>query len=50
MDNRKKNGGVREGAGRPKKADKLKLIEKLEQRRRDQGYYSSVREARIDNM
>ena len=28
MDNRKKNGGVREGAGRPKKADELKLIEK----------------------
>ena len=24
------NGGVREGAGRPKKADELKLIEKLD--------------------
>ena len=30
MDNRKKNGGVREGAGRPKKADEIKLIEKLD--------------------
>ena len=30
MDNRKKKGGVREGAGRPKKADELKLIEKLD--------------------
>ena len=30
MDNRKKNGGVRQGAGRPKKADELKLIEKLD--------------------
>ena len=30
MDNRKKNGGVREGAGGPKKADELKLIEKLD--------------------
>ena len=29
MDNRKNNGGAREGAGRPKKADELKLIEKL---------------------
>ena len=30
MDKRKNNGGVREGAGRPKKADELKLIEKLD--------------------
>ncbi len=30
MDNRKNNGGAREGAGRPKKADELKLIEKLD--------------------
>ena len=30
MDNRKNNGGVRQGAGRPKKADELKLIEKLD--------------------
>tara|TARA_R110000803_G_scaffold169817_2_gene232855 strand:+ start:171 stop:437 length:267 start_codon:yes stop_codon:yes gene_type:complete len=30
MDNRKKNGGARQGAGRPKKADELKLIEKLD--------------------
>ncbi len=29
-DKRKKNGGAREGAGRPKKADELKLIEKLD--------------------
>ena len=29
MDKRKNNGGNREGAGRPKKADELKLIEKL---------------------
>ena len=30
MDNRKNNGGVRQGAGRPKKADEIKLIEKLD--------------------
>jgi len=30
MDKRKNNGGTREGAGRPKKADELKLIEKLD--------------------
>ena len=30
MDKRKNNGGKREGAGRPKKADELKLIEKLD--------------------
>ena len=30
MDGRQKNGGVREGAGRPKKADEEKLIEKLD--------------------
>ncbi len=30
MDKRKNNGGAREGAGRPKKADELKLIEKLD--------------------
>ena len=30
MDNRKNNGGAREGAGRPKKADEIKLIEKLD--------------------
>ena len=30
MDKRKNNGGPREGAGRPKKADELKLIEKLD--------------------
>jgi len=30
MDKRKSNGGIREGAGRPKKADELKLIEKLD--------------------
>ena len=30
MDKRKNNGGVREGAGRPKKVDELKLIEKLD--------------------
>ena len=30
MDKRKNNGGVRQGAGRPKKADELKLIEKLD--------------------
>ena len=30
MDKRKNNGGKREGAGRPMKADELKLIEKLD--------------------
>ena len=30
MDNRKNNGGARVGAGRPKKEDELKLIEKLD--------------------
>jgi len=30
MDKRKNNGGAREGAGRPKKADELKLIEMLD--------------------
>jgi len=30
MDKRKNNGGEREGAGRQKKADELKLIEKLD--------------------
>jgi DUF2075 family protein len=30
MDGRQNNGGVREGAGRPKKADEEKLIEKLD--------------------
>ncbi|QDP45783.1 MAG: hypothetical protein Tp1102DCM384591_25 [Prokaryotic dsDNA virus sp.] len=30
MDGRKKNGGVRTGAGRPKKVDEEKLIEKLD--------------------
>ena len=30
MDKRKNNGGARDGAGRPKKADELKLIEKLD--------------------
>ena len=30
MDNRKNNGGAREGAGRPKKAVEIKLIEKLD--------------------
>ena len=30
MDGRQKNGGIREGAGRPKKADEEKLIEKLD--------------------
>tara|TARA_R110000803_G_scaffold104705_1_gene172883 strand:+ start:7137 stop:7403 length:267 start_codon:yes stop_codon:yes gene_type:complete len=30
MDNRKNNGGARDGAGRPKKADEIKLIEKLD--------------------
>ena len=30
MDKRKTNGGVRPGAGRPKKADEEKLIEKLD--------------------
>jgi len=30
MDKRKSNGGARQGAGRPKKADELKLIEKLD--------------------
>jgi hypothetical protein len=29
-DKRKQNGGAREGAGRPKKADELKLIEKIQ--------------------
>jgi DUF2075 family protein len=30
MDKRKNNGGARDGAGRPKKADEIKLIEKLD--------------------
>jgi hypothetical protein len=30
MDKRKNNGGKRDGAGRPKKADEIKLIEKLD--------------------
>lgn len=30
MDNRKNNGGARQGAGRPAKADELKLIERLD--------------------
>ena len=30
MDKRKNNGGARDGAGRPKKADEVKLIEKLD--------------------
>ena len=30
MDKRKNNGGARNGAGRPKKADEAKLIEKLD--------------------
>ena len=30
MDGRKKNGGVRAGAGRPKKVEEEKLIEKLD--------------------
>ena len=30
MDKRKNNGGARDGAGRPKKEDELKLIEKLD--------------------
>ena len=30
MDNRKNNGGKREGAGRPPKADEIKLIERLD--------------------
>ncbi len=30
QDGRKKNGGVRKGAGRPRKADEAKLIEKLD--------------------
>ena len=30
MDGRKKNGGVRSGAGRPSKLDEHKLIEKLD--------------------
>jgi DUF2075 family protein len=30
MDKRKNNGGAREGAGRPKKVDEQKLIEKLD--------------------
>ena len=30
MDNRKNNGGARDGAGRPKKSDEIKLIEKLD--------------------
>ena len=29
MDGRKNNGGVRKGAGRPSKADEVKLIERL---------------------
>ena len=29
MDGRKSNGGVRKGAGRPKKVEEEKLIEKL---------------------
>jgi len=30
MDGRKNNGGARQGAGRPKKADEAKLIERLD--------------------
>ena len=30
MDKRKDNGGARAGSGRPKKADEVKLIEKLD--------------------
>ena len=30
MDGRKNNGGARKGAGRPSKADEIKLIEKLD--------------------
>tara|TARA_R110001592_G_scaffold119497_2_gene322668 strand:- start:238 stop:504 length:267 start_codon:yes stop_codon:yes gene_type:complete len=30
MDKRKNNGGARSGAGRPRKEDELKLIEKLD--------------------
>jgi hypothetical protein len=30
MDGRKNNGGAREGAGRPKKEDEAKLIERLD--------------------
>ena len=30
MDGRKNNGGARAGAGRPKKADETKLIERLD--------------------
>ena len=30
MDNRKNNGGARKGAGRPAKADEVKLIERLD--------------------
>ena len=30
MDKRKKNGGLRAGSGRPRKADEVRLIEKLD--------------------
>ena len=30
MDNRKNNGGARDGAGRPKKSDEIKLIENIQ--------------------
>ena len=30
MDKRKDNGGARQGSGRPKKADEVRLIEKLD--------------------
>lgn len=30
MDGRKKNGGKRQGAGRPAKADEIKLIERMD--------------------
>jgi DUF2075 family protein len=30
MDKRKQNGGARQGSGRPKKADEIKLIERLD--------------------
>tara|TARA_R110000803_G_scaffold102221_2_gene170249 strand:+ start:674 stop:940 length:267 start_codon:yes stop_codon:yes gene_type:complete len=30
MDKRKSNGGARQGAGRPRKEDEIKLIEKLD--------------------
>jgi|TARA_R110000823_G_scaffold246855_3_gene370704 hypothetical protein len=30
MDGRQKNGGIREGAGRPKKVDEEKLVAKLD--------------------